>query len=53
MDTRTPFVIIVCHPWTLDFGIHAEMTDFLVWLDFVYKGFVGQRWERSLFRHAT
>jgi len=26
VDTRATVVSTVCHPWTLDFGIHAEMT---------------------------
>jgi len=28
VDTRASVVTTVCHPWTLDFGIHAEMTGF-------------------------
>ncbi len=30
--TGTPVLALCCHPWTLDFGIHAEMTAFLAWL---------------------
>ena len=27
VDIRASLVTTVCHPWTLDFGIHAEKTD--------------------------